>query len=207
MKRTHLASFSNRTQEKEGDTNGHDRIIMHHYKNYETGLIPWPPRNYTCSFCRREFRSAQALGGHMNVHRRDKAKLRQIPSWLFEPHHHTPVCNPNPNLNSSSTTLAHHEPSITNQISKTTPFSSARLDLLDKGSSYGGLMEEREKNNINVCSRDLNKSAVDSCHAEKCEISRGDLMYKEDSVMGLELGMGLRNTKQVLDLELRLGCL
>ncbi|KAL3743398.1 hypothetical protein ACJRO7_018663 [Eucalyptus globulus] len=37
----------------------------------------WPPRSYTCSFCRREFRSAQALGGHMNVHRRDRAKLHQ----------------------------------------------------------------------------------------------------------------------------------
>ncbi|KAF8088347.1 hypothetical protein N665_0545s0015 [Sinapis alba] len=33
----------------------------------------WPPRSYTCNFCRREFRSAQALGGHMNVHRRDRA--------------------------------------------------------------------------------------------------------------------------------------
>ncbi|KAK8516248.1 hypothetical protein V6N12_068858 [Hibiscus sabdariffa] len=38
----------------------------------------WPPRSYTCTFCRREFRSAQALGGHMNVHRRDRARLHQI---------------------------------------------------------------------------------------------------------------------------------
>ncbi|KAL1209935.1 Zinc finger protein 10 [Cardamine amara subsp. amara] len=37
----------------------------------------WPPRSYTCTFCRREFRSAQALGGHMNVHRRDRARLKQ----------------------------------------------------------------------------------------------------------------------------------
>lgn len=37
----------------------------------------WPPRSYSCSFCNREFRSAQALGGHMNVHRRDRAKLKQ----------------------------------------------------------------------------------------------------------------------------------
>ncbi|KAJ0968183.1 hypothetical protein J5N97_025100 [Dioscorea zingiberensis] len=39
----------------------------------------WPPRSYSCSFCHREFRSAQALGGHMNVHRRDRAKLREAP--------------------------------------------------------------------------------------------------------------------------------
>lgn len=38
----------------------------------------WPPRSYTCAFCRREFRSAQALGGHMNVHRRDRARLHQV---------------------------------------------------------------------------------------------------------------------------------
>ncbi|XP_019191729.1 PREDICTED: uncharacterized protein LOC109186258 [Ipomoea nil] len=37
----------------------------------------WPPRSYSCSFCKREFRSAQALGGHMNVHRRDRAKLKR----------------------------------------------------------------------------------------------------------------------------------
>ncbi|KAK6120334.1 hypothetical protein DH2020_046025 [Rehmannia glutinosa] len=41
------------------------------------GGCVWPPRSYSCSFCRREFRSAQALGGHMNVHRRDRARLKQ----------------------------------------------------------------------------------------------------------------------------------
>ncbi|KAJ1396690.1 putative transcriptional regulator RABBIT EARS [Sesbania bispinosa] len=30
----------------------------------------WPPRSYSCHFCKGEFRSAQALGGQMNVHRR-----------------------------------------------------------------------------------------------------------------------------------------
>ncbi|KAL4570500.1 hypothetical protein LXL04_026156 [Taraxacum kok-saghyz] len=38
----------------------------------------WPPQSYTCTFCKREFRSAQALGGHMNVHRRDRARLCQL---------------------------------------------------------------------------------------------------------------------------------
>ncbi|CAF1703821.1 unnamed protein product [Brassica oleracea var. botrytis] len=35
------------------------------------------PRSYTCSFCVRGFSNAQALGGHMNIHRRDRANLRQ----------------------------------------------------------------------------------------------------------------------------------
>ncbi|XP_010543270.1 PREDICTED: transcriptional regulator TAC1 [Tarenaya hassleriana] len=35
-------------------------------------------RSYICSFCMRGFSNAQALGGHMNIHRRDRAKLRQL---------------------------------------------------------------------------------------------------------------------------------
>ncbi|OMO61984.1 hypothetical protein CCACVL1_23090 [Corchorus capsularis] len=36
-----------------------------------------PARSYECTFCKRGFSNAQALGGHMNIHRRDKAKLKQ----------------------------------------------------------------------------------------------------------------------------------
>ncbi|KAK9266914.1 hypothetical protein L1049_027173 [Liquidambar formosana] len=56
----------------------------------------WPPRSYTCTFCRREFRSAQALGGHMNVHRRDRARLHQT-----QPNSN----NPSSSSTSSSTLL------------------------------------------------------------------------------------------------------
>ncbi|KAI4307590.1 hypothetical protein L6164_030763 [Bauhinia variegata] len=48
----------------------------------------WPPRSYSCSFCKREFRSAQALGGHMNVHRRDRARLKQSLSTHNDALHH-----------------------------------------------------------------------------------------------------------------------
>ncbi|KAG8663018.1 hypothetical protein MANES_01G169000v8 [Manihot esculenta] len=49
-------------------------------KYWEEEASVWPPRFYFCNFCGREFRSAQALGGHMNVHRRDRASLKQSPS-------------------------------------------------------------------------------------------------------------------------------
>ncbi|KAH1253576.1 Transcriptional regulator SUPERMAN [Glycine max] len=52
-------------------------------KDYVNGF-PWPPRSYTCSFCRKEFKSAQALGGHMNVHRRDRPRLRQSSPSIHE---------------------------------------------------------------------------------------------------------------------------
>ncbi|CAO2820931.1 unnamed protein product [Amaranthus hypochondriacus] len=34
-------------------------------------------RMYECRFCKRGFTNAQALGGHMNIHRKDKAKATQ----------------------------------------------------------------------------------------------------------------------------------
>ncbi|KAI4368868.1 hypothetical protein MLD38_017376 [Melastoma candidum] len=33
-------------------------------------------RVYECIACSRGFSSAQALGGHMNIHRKDKAKIK-----------------------------------------------------------------------------------------------------------------------------------
>ncbi|KAI4995130.1 hypothetical protein ZWY2020_035033 [Hordeum vulgare] len=35
---------------------------------------------YGCVFCKRGFTTAQALGGHMNVHRRDRAKPVRLPA-------------------------------------------------------------------------------------------------------------------------------
>nr|CAN65209.1 hypothetical protein VITISV_043547 [Vitis vinifera] len=38
---------------------------------------PSQARSYECTFCKRGFSTAQALGGHMNIHRKDKAKLKK----------------------------------------------------------------------------------------------------------------------------------
>ncbi|XP_062182830.1 zinc finger protein 10-like [Phragmites australis] len=75
------------------------------------GGCVWPPRSYSCSFCQRDFRSAQALGGHMNVHRRDRALLRQgsspddVQEASCEQPHQGPFLHraaSNPNTTSSS---------------------------------------------------------------------------------------------------------
>ncbi|KAL6208709.1 hypothetical protein ACLB2K_019655 [Fragaria x ananassa] len=66
-------------------------------------ISPWTPKNFTCSFCKREFRSAQALGGHMNVHRRDRARLRLLPpNSVLSSSEYSPYPNPNPNPNPKS---------------------------------------------------------------------------------------------------------
>lgn len=49
-------------------------------KNSDRRSYSWSgsqPRPYICDFCERGFSNAQALGGHMNIHRKDRAKLRQ----------------------------------------------------------------------------------------------------------------------------------
>ncbi|XP_073287079.1 uncharacterized protein [Primulina huaijiensis] len=35
-------------------------------------------KEYKCTFCKRGFSNAQALGGHMNVHRKDRARLKEF---------------------------------------------------------------------------------------------------------------------------------
>ncbi|BBM99956.1 protein MpSUP [Marchantia polymorpha subsp. ruderalis] len=56
----------------------------------------WPPRSYTCSFCRREFCTAQALGGHMNVHRLKCAEANEVALHLHLRHHQTLAPAPPP---------------------------------------------------------------------------------------------------------------
>lgn len=38
-------------------------------------------RSYDCIFCKRGFSNAQALGGHMNIHRKDKARGSKQPPF------------------------------------------------------------------------------------------------------------------------------
>ncbi|XP_076936819.1 uncharacterized protein LOC143604127 [Bidens hawaiensis] len=38
------------------------------------------PRSYQCHYCKRGFTNAQALGGHMNIHRKDKNKPKHSES-------------------------------------------------------------------------------------------------------------------------------
>ncbi|KAF8091179.1 hypothetical protein N665_0452s0048 [Sinapis alba] len=52
-------------------------------------------RTYICYFCERGFSNAQALGGHMNIHRKDRAKLRQ--SNLKEDDREDSICTTSKN--------------------------------------------------------------------------------------------------------------
>lgn len=42
-------------------------------------------RSYECVFCKRGFTTAQALGGHMNIHRKDRANNKSKPTKVVAP--------------------------------------------------------------------------------------------------------------------------
>ncbi|GAB4841691.1 hypothetical protein Ancab_022413 [Ancistrocladus abbreviatus] len=165
---------------------------------------PWPPRNYTCSFCRREFKSAQALGGHMNVHRRDRARMRdQSPptsSWVNNIDHSSntdpnpsPNPNPNPNFSPSSSNVYTHQ------------YSLVTLSLSSYSSAYQASRKEKEKGPLVVagmhgCHDPLRGFSRVSGHGDEMEI------LKAKQVIQLDLELSLNGErKEELDLELRLG--
>ncbi|KAG5130041.1 hypothetical protein JHK84_036438 [Glycine max] len=54
-----------------------DEIDRSSEQNDETGI----GRSYECVFCKRGFTTAQALGGHMNIHRKDRANNKAKPNF------------------------------------------------------------------------------------------------------------------------------
>ncbi|KAJ9188014.1 hypothetical protein P3X46_003415 [Hevea brasiliensis] len=178
----------------------------------------WPQRNYTCSFCKRQFNSAQALGGHMNVHRRDRAMLIQLPSWVFE------CPNPNPNF-SSSTSLSlsssrstsakllsypctpHHSllsPSFTS-FSSSPSYQDKKSTALEcpQRESSTPLSEDLKKKKKKKSMRAVVEvEEFNKGFAQKYELE----VLKKSEVISLDLEIGCKDPKEVLDLELRLGC-
>ncbi|XP_028060575.1 transcriptional regulator SUPERMAN-like [Camellia sinensis] len=145
----------------------------------------WPHRNYTCSFCKKQFKSAQALGGHMNIHRRERAKLNlpQSPSWDCPKLSFNP--NPNPNFSSSSSAarflpyVSYHS-SLTSFSSQSSASTDEENRVLSSGAFFGvGQLKS---------------------FAPQEDESR---VLKKENIVRLDLEMG--DPKEDLDLELRLG--
>ncbi|KAE9618398.1 hypothetical protein Lal_00047316 [Lupinus albus] len=171
----------------------------------------WPARNYGCSFCKREFRSAQALGGHMNVHRRDRARLRSsLCSWVSE------CPKPNPNTtkpNNSSSPLSDELLNCTHRSPLYSPYltlpSSASGDKKPRLASSSQQLSplSPQSMEIKMMSKNTTVSAFDiedlkGCEEEdECRISKNCNEHN----LTLELRIGLLKQEEKLDLELRLG--
>ncbi|CAJ1968959.1 unnamed protein product [Sphenostylis stenocarpa] len=186
----------------------------------------WPARNYACSFCKREFRSAQALGGHMNVHRRDRARLRSsLSSWVSE----CPKPNPNTKPNNPTLLPPYSSPSRSSDeplnYANPSPLCSPCLTLsssplptstsgdkkprLNTSHSHFPLLSHQSceikmlmMSNNNTRSGFSGNEEMKDCVGE--EEHKG-LKDNEQNIT-LELGIGLlKHQEEKLDLELRLG--
>ncbi|KAE8698261.1 hypothetical protein F3Y22_tig00110600pilonHSYRG00083 [Hibiscus syriacus] len=143
--------------------------------------FPWPPRSYTCSFCKRELRSAQALGGHMNVHRGERARLlrNSPPPFLSS--------NPNPNFSySSSSSQSYGFPSEMKKWRGDGGFAGPRSSR-GSGSTY--------MKGAGSCFR------VEEFNGDGCS----DKLMK-NSKLKMMNAIVISDFDEDLDLELRLGC-
>ncbi|XP_022748985.1 transcriptional regulator SUPERMAN-like [Durio zibethinus] len=172
----------------------------------------WPPRSYTCRFCKREFRSAQALGGHMNVHRRDRARLRQHSPP--RDHGQPPFLNlnlkPNPNFSSSSL--------VSSPFSSKVPSRLVSPPLSSFSSPSSAFPCEMKKWRVNGSLIDpLRSKGSDSTNVKRAKSLFGvkefkdygcnnNFLKKKTEFVTLDLEIGLvSDSKEDLDLELRLG--
>lgn len=105
-------------------------------------------KSYECNFCKRGFSNAQALGGHMNIHRKDKAKLKQSNSS------HQPPSFNTTSINWMSTSLLelddhlhhHHHENINVHLRKKLPlFAETPTNICDEIDD-----EEDKPNNVKV---------------------------------------------------------
>ncbi|XP_050374370.1 transcriptional regulator SUPERMAN-like [Argentina anserina] len=194
-------------------------------KNIEDGEVctdgyPWPPRAYICGFCKREFKSAQALGGHMNVHRKDRARLRcSSPADFAGQYTHSTILNLNLKPNPSPTFVSSPPPSSspfstvsTRQLPQLTTSSSSVPSWILQSSypppifsspsatCHGENMKWFVSGNLSIPSANLKSSDL---------ISQMKINAKsqDDGCMRLDLEIGVHggDSKDDIDLELRLG--
>ncbi|XP_061366943.1 transcriptional regulator SUPERMAN-like [Gastrolobium bilobum] len=184
----------------------------------------WPARNYACSFCKREFRSAQALGGHMNVHRRDRARLRSsLSSWVSECPKPNPSTNPNnPTLlsPSSQSPLSDHEflnnthpsplysPCLTLSSSSSPSPASTSGDKKPRltSSHQFPLLCPQSKEIIKMSKNTRSTFGVEEMSQGYVDEDEHKVFKSNEQNITLELGIGLfKHQEEKIDLELRLG--
>jgi hypothetical protein len=185
----------------------HDHHLHHHHNlgfEEHTWGTSWPARNYTCSFCKREFRSAQALGGHMNVHRRDRARLRSsLISSLVNSDHQCPNNNinkPNPTTITTQSPLSNDEifncshPYLTLSSSSSSSPTLANTSHDDK--------KPRLTPSLSLPLLNPQRSQIMKSYED---VKKHNVLMNSEQNITLELGIGLlEHQEEKLDLELRL---
>ncbi|KAL2333276.1 hypothetical protein Fmac_014489 [Flemingia macrophylla] len=193
----------------------------------------WPPRSYSCNFCKREFRSAQALGGHMNVHRRDRARLKQslsLHNEALEHHHNNDCAVPTSKVSSSrpstiSTQENCYQPTMSSSINwghhVESPDSEPKRPVKARGEVLKGLgCNDYVETSLSVGQSSVfdQKFPITSCEDEGICYKRSKTSMPSLPVFlkpcsndrhlpfqSTEFVLGLKPGMEDLDLELRLG--
>ncbi|KAK1428396.1 hypothetical protein QVD17_17229 [Tagetes erecta] len=171
-------------------------------KDYGYDGISWRQRSFMCNFCKKEYKSAQALGGHMNVHRRDRARLRQSSPSLDHP-------NPNPNFSSTPLIKTFHSPVLSLDISST----SLSLNNEDKQNMFPFISHSSAWNFLGDMRKNVNMESVANVtrgfHGKVLDQeSESSRVWKKRESFRVEMETGLLKDGKIemgLDLELRLG--
>lgn len=153
-------------------------------------------KSYACTFCKRGFSNAQALGGHMNIHRRDRARIRQYSEDQNQ-------LSPDEVKNSSL--AAHHDPARANNSEDKTQsqLEMKGTNMIPRKSSYP-FSTRSEDHEIVVCAGNKGKIGSSEDAQEQLQLP----LFLEEPVLASENLAGYTNGcggVEELDLELRLG--
>ncbi|CAN4099773.1 unnamed protein product [Withania somnifera] len=178
----------------------------------------WPPRFYTCTFCRREFRSAQALGGHMNVHRRDRVRLNQtqllasnssltfpnnansnllVQNQEFLPNggvclvYSMPDSNPNSIFNPTSTIKSSEDPS--KLLSNASPFLTN--NLMSPCTTFANFVLANQPQRISSSSINTSEPSASNSTSNDNNCNKRDSVIEDEIDLELRLGWKISNTK------------
>nr|ADE34116.1 Superman-like protein FRASUP2 [Fragaria virginiana subsp. virginiana] len=177
----------------------HSTVMTEDVEVYMNGH-PWPPRCYICDFCKREFKCAQSLGGHMNVHRKERAILR------IGQYTHSTILNLN--LNPNPTFVSSLPPSLSS------PFSTVSARQLSPlTTSFISSVPSWISQSSHLPPPTFSSPSA-TCHTLDANLSGPSSNFmkfndaksqEEDECMRLETGVLGGNSKDDIDLELRLG--